>query len=91
MARRSGTAAIAAMLALIAPAVSAPQHRSGSSQPHAGGAGAVAEDRSAGLTTGSAQLGSGRAATPPSTSMDAALKAENQLLDRKLRSICRGC
>jgi len=36
-------------------------------------------------------LGTGKAATGPSTNTDAAVKAENQLLDRKLKSICRGC
>lgn len=50
----------------------------------------AASNRGAGVTTGSA-LGSGRAATEPATNTDAAVKAENQLLDRKLKSICRGC
>jgi hypothetical protein len=50
-----------------------------------------ASNGGAGLTTGSAGLGSGRAATEPSTNTDAAVKAENELLNRKLKSICRGC
>ena len=48
-------------------------------------------NRGADVTTGSAGLGSGRAATEPSTNTDAAVKAENELLERKLKSICRGC
>jgi hypothetical protein len=43
------------------------------------------------VTTGSAALGSGRADTGPSTSTDAAVRAENELIDRKLKGICRGC
>lgn len=44
-----------------------------------------------GVTTGSAgSLGTGTAATPQ-TSTDAAINAENETIDRKLNSICRGC
>lgn len=35
------------------------------------------------MTTGSA--------TDPSTSADAAMEAEQKAMDRRLRSICRGC
>jgi len=48
-------------------------------------------NRADGMTTGSAGLGSGRAATAPATNTDDAVNAENRLLDRKLKSICRGC
>jgi hypothetical protein len=82
----SGIAAVAAMLAFIAPAASAPHHRS-----HTDQTGAAATNRDSGLTTGSAPMGTGKAATGPSTDTEAAVKAENQLLDRKLKSICRGC
>jgi len=36
-------------------------------------------------------LGTGQATEPPTTSGDAAINAENEILDRKLKSICRGC
>ena len=48
-------------------------------------------NREPGVTTGSAGLGSGHASTEPSTSTDAAINAENNTIDRKLKSICRGC
>jgi hypothetical protein len=51
----------------------------------------AASNREPGMTTGSAGLGSGRAATEPSTSPDAAINAENNTIDRKLKGICRGC
>ena len=45
----------------------------------------------AGVTTGSAgSLGTGTAATP-NTSSDAAINEENKTIDRKVKSICRGC
>jgi len=50
-----------------------------------------ASNREPGVTTGSAGLGSGHASTEPSTSTDAAINAENNTIDRKLKSICRGC
>jgi hypothetical protein len=86
MARMSGVAALAAMLVLVAPAASAQQNRS-----HSNGTEPAATNRDPGVTTGSARLGTGQAAIDPSTNTDAAVKAENQLLDRKLKSICRGC
>jgi hypothetical protein len=43
-------------------------------------------------TTGSARSDTGGAsATDPLTSDDAALNAEDKAIDRKLKSICRGC
>jgi hypothetical protein len=42
-----------------------------------------AANSGAGVTTGSANA--------PSASGDAALNAENKAIDRKLKSICRGC
>jgi hypothetical protein len=36
-------------------------------------------------------LGTGHAKPPQTPSADAVLNQENQLLDRKLKSICRGC
>jgi hypothetical protein len=87
----SEIAAFAAMLALVAPAASAAQHRSAPSQARSNGAGTAQADPGPGVTTGSATLGSGKAATGPSPSTNDAVKAENELLDRKLKSICRGC
>ncbi len=43
----------------------------------------------AGVTTGSAP--GGTAATGPMESGDAAIRAEDKAIDRKLNSICRGC
>lgn len=42
-------------------------------------------------TAQSSGLGSGRSAGGAIGSTDAAVKAENRLLDTKLKSICRGC
>ena len=86
MARLSGIAAVAAMLAFVAPVASTAQHSS-----HAKRTESAATDRDSHATTGSARLGTGQAAIDPSTNTDAAVKAENELLDRKLKSICRGC
>jgi hypothetical protein len=44
------------------------------------------------MTTGSARTApGGTAATGPSQSGDVAVDAENKAIDRKLKSICRGC
>jgi hypothetical protein len=44
------------------------------------------------MTTGSARAApGGTAATGPSQSGDVAVDAENKAIDRKLKSICRGC
>ena len=40
---------------------------------------------------GPAGLGTGRAKPPETLSGDAAINQENAILDRKLKSICRGC
>jgi hypothetical protein len=43
-------------------------------------------------TTGSARSNTGEVSvTGPSNSTDAAIDAKNKALDRKLKSICRGC
>jgi hypothetical protein len=47
-------------------------------------------NREPGLTSGTA-LGTGKAKPPPMPSGDSAIKQENAILDRKLKSICRGC
>jgi hypothetical protein len=46
------------------------------------------------MTTGSAgsrAAGGGTAATGPQTKGDIAIDEENKVIDRKLKSICRGC
>jgi hypothetical protein len=40
---------------------------------------------------GTGGLGTGRAKPPETLSGDAAINQENAILDRKLKSICRGC
>ena len=40
---------------------------------------------------GTGGLGSGRAKPPDTPSGDAVINQENAILDRKLKSICRGC
>jgi len=49
-----------------------------------------APNRELGVTSGTA-LGTGKAAPPPMPSSDAAVNQENATIDRKLKSICRGC
>ena len=90
MARMPGIVMFAATLALVAPAASAAETRSASSHSHADHSGTAAND-APGVTTGSAALGTGKAATGPATDSNDAVNAENQLLNRKLKSICRGC
>jgi len=53
--------------------------------------GGAALNRQPGVTTGSAALGTGNATPPPTTSADTAINKENQILDSKMKSICRGC
>ena len=40
---------------------------------------------------GTGGLGTGRAKAPDTPSADAVINQENAILDRKLKSICRGC
>ena len=90
MTRISALVLIAAIVA--APAASVAQ--TNSSPPGTNGAGTAqssgAPNRGAGTTTGTA-LGTGKAAPPPMPSSDAAISRENATIDRKLKSICRGC
>lgn len=88
MTRRSAFAAL-----ILLAGTSAALAQSGTPAPGTNSAGTAQSsgtNRGPGVTTG-AGLGSGRAATEPATNADAAVQAENQLLDRKLKSICRGC
>jgi len=93
---RTSTAVMAAFIALAASHTSLAQNAAGAPPPPgtnsagtAQSSGGTAQNRQPGVTTGSG-LGSGNAA-PPATSTDAAINKENQLLDSKMKSICRGC
>jgi hypothetical protein len=93
MTRTSAIAMLAAILMLAAPASSRAQGGASAPPPGAGTAqssGAVL-NRDSGVTTGASGMGSGRAATAPTTSQDTAIRDENITIDRKLKSICRGC
>ncbi len=88
MTRRSAYAAL--ILLASTSAALAQTHTSPRGTNSAGTAQSSGPNRASGVTTG-AGLGSGRSAAEPTTNADAAVKAENELLDRKLKSICRGC
>jgi hypothetical protein len=47
--------------------------------------------RNEAIRTGSQALGAGDTKPSPSADTDAAVQAENEVLNRKLKSICRGC
>jgi hypothetical protein len=91
-----GVVLIAAILLLAAPCASMAQNNNGAPPPGTNSAGTAqssgpASNRAHGVTTGAASPGSGNAAPPATPNTDAAIKAENNILDRKLKSICRGC
>jgi hypothetical protein len=94
---RTSTAPIAALIALAASHASLAQNAASGSPPGTNSAGTAqssggaALNRQPDVTTGSAALGTGNAAPPPTTSADTAINKENQILDSKMRSICRGC
>jgi hypothetical protein len=96
MTRMSGMGLIAAIVLLAAPSASPAQNNSSAPRPGTNSAGTAqssghASNREPGVTTGSAGLGSGNAAPPPAPNTDATINAENNTIDRKLKSICRGC
>jgi hypothetical protein len=96
MTRMSGMSLIAAIVLLAAPCASLAQNNSSASPPGTNSAGTAqssgpASNRQPGVTTGLAGLGSGNAAPPPAPNADATVNAENNTIDRKLKSICRGC
>jgi hypothetical protein len=95
MTRISGTALIAAIVLSAAPSVSLARNHAGGLR-HDIGAGSARSSRSAsnrepGVTTGSAALGSGKAAVNAPNDTDAVLSEENNIINHKLKSICRGC
>ena len=96
MTRVSGITALATLIVLAA--ASAGQAQNGKSLPPPGTNSAgtaqsseLGPNRAPGVTTGSAAPGSGRSATGPTMSPEAAINAENNTIDRKLKGICRGC
>jgi len=96
MTRTSAIAMLAAILVLAAPAVSQAQGGTGAPPPGTNSAGTAQSsggvlNRDPGMTTGASGMGSGRAATPPTISPETAIKDENTIIDRELKSICRGC
>jgi hypothetical protein len=85
--------ALVLIVAIVAaPAASLAQNNA--SPPGTNSAGTAqssgAPNRAPGATSGTA-LGTGKAAPPPTPSGDAVINQENAILDRKLKSICRGC
>jgi hypothetical protein len=94
---RTSTALMAVLIGLAASHVSLAQSSASAAAPGTNSAGTAqpsggpALNRQPGVTTGSAGLGSGNAAPPSTTSTDAAINKENQILDSKMKSICRGC
>jgi hypothetical protein len=93
----SGMSLIAAVVVLVAPCASPAQNKPsapprGSNSAHTARSSGPAENRWSGVTIiGSTALGSGKAKSPSTLDADAAIQAENNLLDCKLKSICRGC
>jgi len=91
MTRISALVLIVAIVAV--PAASLAQNNA--SPPGTNSAGTAqssggAPNRELGVTSGTA-LGTGKAAPPPTPSGDTAVNQENATIDRKLKSICRGC
>jgi hypothetical protein len=83
------------LIAAIATAPAAALAQNNASPPGTNSAGTAqssggAPNRAPGVTSGTA-LGTGKAAPPPTPSGDTAVNQENATIDRKLKSICRGC
>jgi hypothetical protein len=96
MTRISAIAALVAVVIFAAAGVALAQNGTSSPSPGTNSAGTAqssgpAPNREPGVTTGAAGAGSGHAAPDKTTSPDAAISAENDIIDRKLKGICRGC
>jgi hypothetical protein len=95
MARISGTGLIAAMVLFAAPCASLAQNNSSTPPSGTNSAGTAQSsgpsNREPGVTTGSTGMGSGNAPTPPTPNGNAAINDEDHTIDRKVKSICRGC
>ncbi len=91
---RTSTALIAALVSLAASGASFAQTSAPPPGTNSAGtaqsSGGPALNRQSGVTTG-AGLGSGTAPPAPTTNPDTAINKENQVLDSKMKSICRGC
>jgi hypothetical protein len=90
MTRISAIVLIAAVALVTAPTLSFAQ---GGASPR--GTNSVGTAQSSGARhdkhVGRGALGTGRAKPPQTPSADAVVNQENAILDRKLKSICRGC
>jgi hypothetical protein len=91
MTRISAIVLIAAMTLVSAPGLSFAQ---GATSPRGTNSAGTAQSSGGGRhrndnTNGG--LGTGHAKPPETPSADAVINQENQLLDRKLKGICRGC
>jgi len=97
MTRMSGMGLMAAAVLLIAPCAALARNHTSAPPPrtHSGciaqSSGPSSNHRDKGIRTHSTSPGSGDATPSPPPNTDAAVQAENELLDRKLKSICRGC
>jgi hypothetical protein len=97
MTRMSGMGLIAAVVLLIGPSAALARNHTSARPPGAHSAGTAQSSGPAlkhwkrGGHTGSTALGAGEAKPASQPNADAAVQAENELLDRKLKSICRGC
>lgn len=90
MTRISAIVLIAAVTAASTPVQSFAQN--GASPRGTNSAGTAQSSGSApDAKKGTGGLGTGRAKPPATPSGDAAINQENAILDRKLKSICRGC
>ncbi len=94
MTRISALVLMAAIAISAGPAISLAQSNTPASPPGTNSAGTAqssgAPNREPGVTSGTA-LGTGKSAPPPMPSSDTAVNQENATIDRKLKSICRGC
>jgi hypothetical protein len=88
MTRISGLALLAVVLSL-APAVSFARHHA--MRGHTGSAKSSEKLSHGGPATTETELGTGQAKPPEAPSGNAAINQENAILERKLKSICRGC
>ena len=95
MTRISAVLLVAGVAMASAPALSLAQGKrsdppSGTNSAGTAQSSGGAPNREPGVTSRTA-LGTGKAAPPPVPSGDTAIQQENAILDRKLKSICRGC
>ena len=90
MTRISAIVLIAAVTTASAPALSLAQNGASPRGTNTAGT-AQSSGRAPNAKQGAGGLGTGRAKPPETPSADAVINQENAILDRKLKSICRGC